>query len=421
MDRLFYNIYIRLFPLATALIAPFSNKAKLWIKGRKDVFSAIENAFSANQAPVIWIHCASLGEFEQGRPLLEKLRELYPSYKLLVTFFSPLGYEAQKNNALANHSFYLPMDSHKNAARFLRLVKPSLVILVRYQYWYNYLQQVHAQKIPLLLVSGLFIPGFSFFKWYGALGRQMLHFFTHFFVQTERSKQLLQSINITNVSVAGNTRFDRVLQIAAVHDALPPIEHFINQQTTIVAGSTWTDDDEVLDHFANTHPELRFIIVPRDIGEERLDECLTLYKHSILYSAYLEKFNRNEALPPHINTLIIDNVGLLKSLYYYAAICYVGGGFGNAGVHNILEAAVYYKPVLFGPSYERSAAASDLVDSGGAFDIIDSIELEDQLTELLSDEQLRTEAGTIAGEYVKSKAGATNMITNYLQANGLLQ
>jgi len=366
------------------------------------------------------MHCASLGEYEQGRPVIEKLKASYPSYKLLLTFFSPSGYEIQKNNKLADHTFYLPIDSNKNAERFLTMVNPSLVVFVKYEYWYYYLKQVYKRKIPLLLVSGIFLPEFSFFKWYGNMRREMLLFFTHFFVQTAHSKQLLHSIHITNVSVTGDTRFDRVLQVASTHKALPQIERFINQHKTIVAGSTWTDDDELLDHFANTHPELKFIIAPHDIEKDRLKECTTLYKRSILYSAWLEKFNRNEAIDETINTLIIDNIGLLKFLYYYANICYVGGGFGSAGIHNILEAAVYYKPVLFGPAHEQFAEANELIEKGGAFDVEDSIELEDQLEELLSDEALYKEASSVAGEYVKNKAGATNAIMNYIQANRLL-
>lgn len=420
MDKFFYNIFIRLYPLTVRLIAPFNNKAKLWIRGRKDIFTQIEKALSGNTAPVIWMHCASLGEFEQGRPVLEKFKESYPNYKLLLTFFSPSGYEIQKNNKLAHHTFYLPIDSVKNAKRFLDLVNPSLVVFVKYEYWYYYLKQVYTRKIPLLLVSGIFMPEFSFFKWYGTMRREMLRFFTWFFLQTEQSKQLLQSINVTNVSIAGDTRFDRVLQVASTHKAIPQIESFINQHRTIVAGSTWTDDDEVLDHFANTHPELRFIIAPHDIEKDRIAECTTLYKHSILYSAWLEKLRRNEPLDETINTLIIDNIGLLKFLYHYAAICYVGGGFNSAGIHNILEAAVYYKPVVFGPANEKFAEANYLIEKGGAFDVEDSIELEDQLEELLSDEKLYKDACLIAGDYVHANAGATGIIMDYIQANRLL-
>ena len=420
MDKFFYIIFIKLYPPAAALLSPFNNKAKLWIKGRKNIFKQMETAVAGDPSKKIWMHCASLGEFEQGRPLLEKFKELYPAYKTVLTFFSPSGYEVQKNNKLADYIFYLPIDSRQNAKKFLDLINPSLITFVKYEYWYYYLKEAHARKIPLLLVSGIFFPNFSFFKWYGKMRREMLHFFTHFFVQTENSKQLLQSINITNVSVSGDTRFDRVLQVASESKTFPTVEQFINQAKTIVAGSTWTDDDEALDHFANTHPELKFIIAPHDIGKERLKECCTLYKYSILYSAYNELINKNATISENINTLIIDNIGTLKFLYRYATICYVGGGFGNDGIHNVLEAAVYYKPVLFGPAYENFSEAIELIDKSGAFDVEDAIELEDQLEELLADEGLYKEACNIAGDYVKNNTGATNAIINYIQGNRLL-
>jgi 3-deoxy-D-manno-octulosonic-acid transferase len=248
----------------------------------------------------------------------------------------------------------------------------------------------------------------------------MLHFFTHFFVQTEQSKQLLQSIGITKASVSGDTRFDRVLQLASEQRLFNEIAYFIGNAKTIIAGSTWTDDDEALDHFANTHPELRFIIAPHDIGKERLKECITLYKHAILYSDYINLLKENKTPDKDVNTLIIDNIGTLKFLYRYATICYVGGGFGNNGIHNILEAAVYYKPVLFGPAYDKFAEAIELIDKGGAFDVEDAMELEDQLEELLSDENLYKEACNIAGEYVKHNSGATNAVMKYIQENRLL-
>jgi 3-deoxy-D-manno-octulosonic-acid transferase len=294
MDKFFYIIFIKAYPVAAALLSLFNNKAKLWLKGRKNIFNKITAAVSNDNSKKIWMHCASLGEFEQGRPLLEKFKELYNGYTLVLTFFSPSGYEIQKNNRLADYTFYLPIDSKKNAKAFLDVIQPSLIVFVKYEYWYYYLKEAHNRKIPLLLASGIFFPTFSFFKWYATMRREMLHFFTHFFVQTENSKQLLQSINITNVSVSGDTRFDRVLQVASDLKTFPEIERFINHTTTIIAGSTWTDDDEVLDHFANTHPELKFIIAPHDISKERLKECCKLYKNSILYSNYITAVNKNE-------------------------------------------------------------------------------------------------------------------------------
>ena len=420
MDKFFYIIFIKLYPLVARLLSPFNEKARFWIKGRKDIFQQTEAAIAGDTSKKIWMHCASLGEFEQGRPLLEKFKESYPAYKTVLTFFSPSGYEVQKDKRPADYVFYLPIDSSQNAKKFLDCINPSLITFVKYEYWYYYLKEAQARNIPLLLVSGIFFPTFSFFKWYGKMRREMLRFFKYFFVQTENSKQLLQSINITNVSITGDTRFDRVLQVAADLRSFPEIEKFINNAKTIVAGSTWTEDDEALDHFANTHPELKFIIAPHDIGKERLKECSTLYKHSILYSTYIDLLNKNKPINENINTLIIDNIGTLKFLYRYAVVCYVGGGFGNDGIHNILEAAVYYKPVVFGPAFEDFSEAIELVSKGGAFDVEDAIELEDQLAELLSDETLYKEASAIAGDYVKNNAGATNAIMNYIQGNRLL-
>lgn len=420
MDKFFYIIFVKLYPVVAALLSPFNNKAKLWIKGRKNIFDEVETASSNDQSKKIWMHCASLGEYEQGLPLLEKFKELYPSYKLVLTFFSPSGYEVQQKNKLADYVFYLPVDSSANAKKFLDLIQPSAVLFIKYEFWYYYLKEIHARKITLLLISGLFLPSFSFFKWYGKMRREMLRFFTHFFVQTESSKQLLHSININNVTVSGDTRFDRVLQVASELKTFPEIERFINQTKTIVAGSTWTEDDEALDHYANTHPEYKFIIAPHDISKERLKECCTLYRHSILYSQYIALLNKNETVSKSTNTIIIDNIGSLKFLYRYATVAFVGGGFGNDGIHNILEAAVYYKPVLFGPAFENFSEATELINKGGAFDVADAIELENQLEELLNDEIFYTEACNIAGEYVKNNAGATNAIINYIQAKRLL-
>ena len=420
MYEFFYIIFVRLYPVAAALISPFNEKAALWIKGRKDIFSKITDAVSGNQSKKIWMHCASLGEFEQGRPLLEKLKQLYPAYKLVLTFFSPSGYEVQKNSKVADYIFCLPVDSKQNAVKFLQLVQPSLVIFVKYEYWFYYLKEVNERKIPLLLVSGIFFPNFSFFKWYGKLQRKMLLFFSWFFVQTEDSKKLLQTLNVSNVSVSGDTRFDRVLEVASELKEFPTITNFIGESKAIVAGSTWTDDDEALDHFANSHPELKFIIAPHDINKERLKECCTLYKHAILYSEYANALNKNEPLKKDINTIIIDNIGMLKFLYRYATICYVGGGFGDDGIHNILEAAVYYKPVLFGPAYDRFYEAIQLIEKGGAFDVEDALELENQLNDLLEDEVLYKEGCKISGDYVKQNAGATGMILKYIQENRLL-
>jgi 3-deoxy-D-manno-octulosonic-acid transferase len=421
MHKFFYNVFIRLYPLAAAVISPFNEKARLWLNGRKTILTHIETSVAGDDAKKIWMHCSSLGEFEQGRPLIEKFKELYPSYKIVLTFFSPSGYEVQKNNQLVDYVFYLPMDSSKNAKFFLDVINPSLIVFVKYEFWYYFLKEIHERNIPLLLVSAIFFEHFSFFKWYGTWYRESLFFFNHIFLQTKQSEDLLKTINVTkNLSIAGDTRFDRVLQVAAETRSFPEIEAFIANAKTIIAGSTWTEDDEVLDHYANTHPEIKFIVAPHDLSKERIKECCTLFKHAVLYSDYVEMIKKQMQTDVTINTLIIDNMGMLKFLYRYATICFIGGGFGDDGIHNILEASVYYKPVLFGPAYDKFSEAIELVEKGGAFDVEDAIELEEELNDLLRDETSYNEACNIAGEYVKNNAGATATIMQYIQENRLL-
>lgn len=409
-----YNLFIKIYPVIAGLISSKNEKARLWIAGRKNIFQHIETALKDNKAPIIWMHCASLGEFEQGRPLLEKIKQEQKESKIFLTFFSPSGYEVRKNYAGADWIFYLPMDSAKNARLFFDLVKPTLVLFVKYEFWFYYLKEAKQRNTPLLLVSGIFRPGQAFFKWYGGFYRNMLQCFTHFFLQTKDAKQLLANINITgNVSVSGDTRFDRVLEIAEGFKPLPIIENFITDHQVIVSGSTWSADDEELDHYANTHQEIKFIIAPHDISEERIKECLRLYKNAILYSQYSAAPENN----PGKNVLIIDNIGMLSKLYKYATVTYVGGGFGGDGVHNVLEAAVYYKPVIYGPEYDKFIEAEDLIESGGGYSIKDALELEKQLDELMLQGDTYKQACESAGNYVKNNAGATELIMLYLRKN----
>jgi len=420
MGKLFYLLFIKLYPLGARIISPFNIKARLWVKGRKNIMDHIAFNTQRDPAKKIWVHCASLGEFEQGRPIIEAIRKDYPNYKILLTFFSPSGYEVQKAYKGADYIFYMPMDSFATARRFYDSVQPKLVIFVKYEFWYYYLQKGHSLKIPLLLVSGIFRPSQPFFKWYGGLHRDMLRCFNHLFVQTEDSANLLDTIGITNVSTGGDTRFDRVLEIAAKAQYYKEIEAFCGDKTVIIAGSTWTDDDEELDHYANTHLDYRFIIAPHDIGDDRLEECDRLYKHSIRYSNYIKMLRNNETIDPTINTLIMDNMGMLKYLYLSATICYVGGGFGEKGVHNVAEAAVFYKPVVFGPVFEKYIEVAGLVDEGGAFSVNSALELEKQFDVLLADTELYKNACTKAGNYIKAGAGATQQVMDYIQAKRLL-
>lgn len=415
MHLLLYKIFIGLYGLGARCLAPWNTKAALWVKGRKNLLPHIAATWSNPQRSfTIWMHSASLGEFEQGRPVLEALKKQHPQCRIVLTFFSPSGYEIRKNYKGADAVFYLPADSAKNAAAFLDIIQPNLVLWVKYEYWYHYLNTLKKRNIPALLVAGLFRPSQPFFKWYGRLHRHMLDCFEQLFVQTPVSKELVNSIGFTkNVVVSGDTRFDRVTAIAQSFEPIPLIESFIGKAPVIVAGSTWLEDEEELDHFANTHPELKFIIAPHEIGEERMKEILPLFKNSIRLSAY-------SGAATNANTLIIDNIGMLSKLYHYATIAYVGGGFGDDGLHNILEAAAYYKPVLFGPNYEKHFEAVDMVEAGGAFTIENALEAENVLQQLLSNQMAYQAAAQAAGNYVKENTGATAAILNYIQEKRLL-
>jgi len=353
------------------------------------------------------------------------LKKNYPAFSIVLTFFSPSGYEHEKNNSGADHVFYMPVDSNTNAQKFYNIVQPALVVFIKYEFWNYYLHEARKRKIPLLLVSGIFRKDQPFFKWYGDFHRQMLQCFTHLFVQNEPALELLRTIQIDNVSVSGDTRFDRVWEIAQEFKPIPGIEVFCAGKKVIIAGSTWTDDDEALDHYANTYKDYRFIIAPHDIGEDRLKECESLYHHSMRYSEF-KKLEAGNLLTgqagwkPGINTLIIDNIGMLKYLYKYADVCYVGGGFGSDGVHNVLEAAVYSKPVVFGPEYDKYIEAVDLVEKNAAFSVDNALELEEILNELITDKNVYEEAAFAAGSYVKSKTGATGSVMKYIYEKRLL-
>jgi 3-deoxy-D-manno-octulosonic-acid transferase len=418
MGKAAYILFIKLYPLVARILALFNKKARLWAAGRKDIFLTIQQKLQTDSRKKIWMHCSSLGEFEQGLPLMEELKKKYTSYAIVLTFFSPSGYENEKNNTGADHVFYMPMDNADHAKKFYIIVQPSLVVFVKYEFWYYYLTEAKQRNIPLLLVSGIFRKSQPFFAWYGDFHRQMLQSFTHLFVQSNDSLQLLKSIGVNNVSVGGDTRFDRVLEIANVFKPIPFIESFCAGKKVIIAGSTWTDDDEAIDHYANTYKDYCFIIAPHDIGEARLKECESLYHHSIRYSSLQTSGILNPK--PEINTLLIDNIGMLKYLYKYADICYVGGGFGGDGVHNVLEAAVYSKPVVFGPTYDKYIEAVELIDKEGAFSVENALELEEILNELFEDKDLYEYCAAAAGNYVRSKTGATAGIVQYIQEKRLL-
>jgi 3-deoxy-D-manno-octulosonic-acid transferase len=395
--------------------------------------------------PVVWMHCSSLGEFEQGRPVIEALRRATPGTRVVLTFFSPSGYRTKKDYSGADHIFYLPLDSPGNARRFIDLVKPSLVLWVKYDFWYYFLVELKKRNIPTLLVSGVFRPDQPFFRWYGRLHRYMLECFTHLFVQTESSRILLMRLKVThNVTVSGDTRFDRVIEIAEAGEALPAVDEFCSGQPVIVAGSTWEEDEEEIDHYANSHPEIRFIVAPHEISEDRLAEVERLFRHCVRYSLWVRNAGSRgvagargvgsggpgvgvagatRARPgwPEPNVLLIDNIGMLSRLYRYAGVAYVGGGFGADGVHNVLEAAVYGKPVVYGPVIEKYIEAVELTESGGGIIIDSAVEAEKVFDRLLHSDHEREEMGKASRDYVHSRKGATARILSYIFAQKILE
>ena len=437
MSNLIYILFLKLFAVAFRIAAFFNIKARLGVQGRKNTFKKIRsNPVSLNQQ-LIWMHCASLGEFEQGRPVLEALKQKYPDTSIALSFFSASGYEVMKNYKGADQVFYLPLDSSFNAKKIVDALNPTLVLWVKYEFWHYYLHELKQRNIPVILVSGIFWENFTFFKWYGGIWRKMLGCFTHFFVQNESSKDLLATIGVhEQITVSGDTRFDRVIEIAGKFEPIPLIESFCANSKILVAGSTWEDDEAELTHYVKANPQKKFIIAPHEIDGENIKDVQKEFANAILYSELLnqqqqttvpdrqeitgddDSVNKSPQIIP--NVLIIDNVGMLSRLYHYADITYVGGGFGAGGVHNVLEAAVYGKPVIYGPEFEKYSEAIDLVACGGAITVKNALELESVLNELWGDENLLLIKGDAAKNYVRSNAGATYKIVQFIQENRLL-
>lgn len=373
------------------------------MKGHWVVYELLRQQLEKD-ARYIWFHAASLGEFEQGRPLIEKIRAKYPDYRILLTFFSPSGYEVRKNYRGADIVCYLPFDKPRNVRKFLDLVNPCMAFFIKYEFWKNYLDELHKRRILVYSVSSIFRRGQIFFKWYGGTYRNVLRNFDHIFVQNERSKRYLAKIGINRVTVVGDTRFDRVLQIREEAKDLPLVELFKNNTMTFVAGSSWQPDEDLFIEYFNQHPEVKLIIAPHVIDENHLVEIIRKLKRPYVRYTRADEKNVRKA-----DCLIIDCFGLLSSIYRYGEIAYIGGGFG-VGIHNTLEAAVYGIPVIFGPKYQKFQEAVQLLEAKGGFSVKSYEELKALLDRMLEDESFLRETGTNAGTYVTGNAGATDKV-----------
>ncbi len=410
-----YSIVIHLYAFTVALISPFHKKARMMRLGQWKTNSILRDKID-KKAKYIWFHASSLGEFEQGRPMIEKIKKQYPEYKVLLTFFSPSGYEVRKNYNGADVICYLPFDTPYRVNKFLNLANPAIAVFIKYEFWSNYLHELKRRQIPVYIISSIFRPDQIFFKWYGKKYRDVLRCFTHLFVQDERSKDLLKELAIENVSVCGDTRFDRVLDVRNQAREIPLVEQFVKSSVdkpiqTLVAGSSWPQDEEILIPYFNEHTDLKLIIAPHEIHHEHLLYIESLLKRpSVRLSDTLHDPNLLEGK----DCLIVDSFGLLSSIYRYGDIAYIGGGFG-AGIHNTLEAAVYGIPVLFGPKYHKFKEARDLIQVGGAFSITSADELRVKLDELITYPELLQAAGDAAGNFVKDNIGVTDKILSVIK------
>lgn len=403
---IFYNIGIHFFFLLASFASLFNNKAKLWVKGRKDWQNKWKNI---PQERTVWFHFASLGEFEQGKPLIERIRKMFPSKKIVITFFSPSGYEVRKNSPLGDYILYLPLDTRKNAQYFIKIFNPEIVFFNKYEYWFHFFRETKKAGIPLYVTSAIFRPDQIFFKRYGGFNRSILKFVDHFFVQNKQSGDLLDNINLHNHSLTGDTRFDSVSDLAKRVKDLPFIECFANQKQLFIIGSSWPEDEiNLAPWIIKNSASWKAIFAPHEIKEEKIAQLIKLFpegsviRHSEIQHKDLSQYQ----------VMIIDNIGMLSTLYSKADLTYIGGGFNKSGIHNTLEAAAWGKAVVFGPNYQKFQEAKDLVSIKGGFSYSTKEELNSVLDQLSSDKNFRNEAAQKAKTYVEKNIGATDLIIN---------
>jgi 3-deoxy-D-manno-octulosonic-acid transferase len=416
VQRILYNIFLFLYVAAIRIAFLFNAKARKWIRGRRDIIQVIKSTLPHNEER-IWIHCSSLGEFEQGRPLIDSIKKTQPQKKIVLTFFSPSGYEVRKDYEHADYVFYLPMDGYKTSTRFLRAVNPTLAIFVKYEFWYHYLRCLRKSNIPTIIIAAAFRPSQPFFHKYGSFFRKMLRSFTYFFVQDQASKDLLATVGYTdNVIVAGDTRYDRVAEIAASAPKMPEIEAFVGTSKILIAGSTWGEDEKLLATCLSRLPEdWKMIIAPHEVDQAHIQQVKELFSwDGMLYSELQDKPAEGKRV------LIIDNIGLLSSLYQYGEFAYVGGGFQKGGIHNVLEPAVFGLPVIFGPIYQKFVEANLLVSKGFAFSVKDADEAQTLLSNMIPDKPLLASLHEKIKTFVSEQRGATERILSTIDKAGLL-
>jgi 3-deoxy-D-manno-octulosonic-acid transferase len=414
MMRFLYDLGISIYCLLIWILAPFNAKAKLLVNGRKGLLKQIEQTVEKGQE-YIWFHFASLGEFEQGRSVMEQIKQRFPSEKIIVTFFSPSGYEIRKNTPLADYVFYLPADTSKNARKLLDILNPKFAVFTKYEYWYHYFNELNKRNIRLLMISAIFREDQIFFKQYGGFFRSILKKVSYFFTQNNESVNMLKWIGITKAGLAGDTRFDRVVELPKQHKEILPALHFSKDSNVLVAGSTWQEDEILLKELLEKHKDLKAIIAPHEIHDDHINALQKMFPNAMLFSKYDTYTDQQKTVS---RELIIDNIGMLSSLYHYGRIAYIGGGFG-AGIHNTLEAATYGMPVIFGPKYEKFQEAIDLLELGAGFSISKYQELEEVFSALQQSDKL-LKSSLAAKNYVQQRSGATQIIMKYLETEKLL-
>ncbi len=406
-----YNIGIRLYGFAVLIAGFFNEKAAKWRRGRKDIFIHLQQSVKDSTQPLAWFHCASLGEFEQGRPVIESFRKKFPGYRILLTFFSPSGYEARKDYKEADYVFYLPLDTPFNAKKFIEIVKPGIAVFVKYEFWHNYLNELKNKKTPSFLISAKFRQDQYFFKSTGTWFRKSLGYYHTLFVQDEGSEKLLKKYNIYNVVVCGDTRFDRVISASQQPYTNPLVEKFKENNALWVCGSTWEEDEKlifpVFEKRIASGQKIKLLIVPHDINAARIENIKYKYPNSLMYSG------ANDASASKAKIMVVDKMGILSFLYRFADIAYIGGGFGK-GIHNLPEAAVYGVPVVFGPNHKKFTEAQELINRDAGFSISSYEELDAAISKLLNDEEYRKNCGQLGASYILSGRGATEKIISAL-------